>query len=178
MPKGVACKRWKHDFVLNAGELEAAVGDYSIVLEIEADHVEAIFHRGTVYEKLGKLDEAIEDFSKVLALEPDHVKASYARGTCRNLKGDFAPAIGKAEFMQRVRPPALRRLRGRSQELTAANTSVAALQWGFLVFPNFSAACNMLLEAHVVCCRGLCQSFGKGQEGPEASTQESHTPAN
>ena len=68
--------------------------DYSTVLQIEADHVEATFHRGTVFEKLGKLDEAIADFSKVLSLEPDHVKASYARGTCRNLKGDFAPAIG------------------------------------------------------------------------------------
>ena len=77
------------------GELEASVSDYSTVLQIEADHVEAIFHRGTVYEKLGQLDEAIEDFSKVLSLEPDHVKASYARGTCRNLKGDFAPAIGE-----------------------------------------------------------------------------------
>lgn len=78
----------------HAGELEASVLDYSFVLQIEADHVEATFHRGTVYEKLGKLDEAIADFSKVLSLEPDHVKASYARGTCRNLKGDFAPAIG------------------------------------------------------------------------------------
>lgn len=78
----------------SAGELEASVHDYSTVLQIEADHVEATFHRGSVYEKLGKLDEAIVDFSKVLSLEPDHVKASYARGTCRNLKGDFAPAIG------------------------------------------------------------------------------------
>lgn len=77
-----------------AGELDASVHDYSTVLQIETDHVEATFHRGTVYEKLGKLDEAIADFSKVLSLEPDHVKASYARGTCRNLKGDFAPAIG------------------------------------------------------------------------------------
>ena len=81
--------------VVFTGELEASVKDYSTVLQIETDHVEATFHRGTVYEKLGKLDEAIQDFSKVLSLEPDHVKASYARGTCRNLKGDFAPAIGK-----------------------------------------------------------------------------------
>lgn len=81
--------------VVFTGELEASVSDYSTVLQIETDHVEATFHRGTVYEKLGKLDEAIQDFSKVLSLEPDHVKASYARGTCRNLKGDFAPAIGK-----------------------------------------------------------------------------------
>ena len=75
--------------------MDASVSDYSTVLQIETEHVEATFHRGTVYEKLGKLDEAIQDFSNVLSLEPDHVKASYARGTCRNLKGDFAPAIGK-----------------------------------------------------------------------------------
>ncbi len=81
--------------VVFSGELDASVSDYSTVLQIETEHVEATFHRGTVYEKLGKLDEAIQDFSKVLSLEPDHVKASYARGTCRNLKGDFAPAIGK-----------------------------------------------------------------------------------
>lgn len=77
-----------------SGDLDASVADYSTVLRIEPDHVEATFHRGTVYEKLTKLDEAIDDFTKVLSLEPDHVKASYARGTCRNLKGDFAPAIG------------------------------------------------------------------------------------
>lgn len=71
------------------------MSDYSSVLRLEPDHVEATFHRGTVYEKLSKLDEAIADFTKVLSLEPDHVKASYARGTCRNLQGDFAPAIGK-----------------------------------------------------------------------------------
>lgn len=79
-----------------SGDLESSVDDYSTVIELETDHVEATFHRGTVYEKLNKLDEAIADFTKVLSLEPDHVKASYARGTCRNLKGDFAPAIGES----------------------------------------------------------------------------------
>lgn len=87
-------RRMTEQIETHAGELEASVHDYSTVLQIEADHVEATFHRGSVYEKLGKLDEAIADFSKVLSLEPDHVKASYARGTCRNLQGDFAPAIG------------------------------------------------------------------------------------
>jgi tetratricopeptide (TPR) repeat protein len=47
-----------------------------------------------VYEKLGKLDDAITDFTAVLTLDPNHIKASYARGACRNLKGDFASAIG------------------------------------------------------------------------------------
>lgn len=53
-----------------------------------------MYYRGTVSEKLGKLDEAIADFTAVLTLDPNHIKASYARGACRNLKGDFASAIG------------------------------------------------------------------------------------
>ena len=48
-----------------------------------------------MFEKMGQLDEAIADFTAVLELEPDHVKAAYARGACRNLKGEFAPAIGE-----------------------------------------------------------------------------------
>ena len=46
---------------------------------------------------MGQLDEAIADFTAVLELEPDHVKAAYARGACRNLKGEFAPAIGELD---------------------------------------------------------------------------------
>lgn len=57
--------------------------------------MDALYYRGTVYEKLGKLDEAIADFTAVLTLDPNHIKASYARGACRNLKGDFASAIGE-----------------------------------------------------------------------------------
>lgn len=65
------------------------------MIRIESDHVEANYHRGTVYEKLGQLDNAIADFTTVLNLDPNHVKASYARGACRNLKGEFAHAIGE-----------------------------------------------------------------------------------
>ena len=132
--------------MLSAGELEAAVSDYSNVLEIEADHVEAIFHRGTVYEKLGKLDEAIDDFSKVLALEPDHVKASYARGTCRNLKGDFAPAIGEAYFLQQCHHEhgLIGVLYDRNQEMTNASTSIAAQHYLFSLNSRFGTACCVL----------------------------------
>lgn len=65
------------------------------MLQLEPRNVDALYYRGTVYEKLGKLDEAISDFTAVLTLDPNHIKASYARGACRNLKGDFASAIGE-----------------------------------------------------------------------------------
>jgi tetratricopeptide (TPR) repeat protein len=78
----------------SAGALEASLADYNAVLQLEPRNVDALYYRGTVYEKLGKLDEAIADFTAVLTLDPNHIKASYARGACRNLKGDFASAIG------------------------------------------------------------------------------------
>ncbi len=64
------------------------------MLQYESSNVDALYSRGTVFEKLGRLDEAISDFTAVLNLDPNHIKASYARGACRNLKGEFHKAIG------------------------------------------------------------------------------------
>jgi hypothetical protein len=77
------------------GALEPSLEDYNRVLQLEPGSVDALYYRGTVYEKLGRLDEAISDFTAVLTLDPNHIKASYARGACRNLKGDFQKAIGE-----------------------------------------------------------------------------------
>ena len=92
-----------------SGDLSSALQDYSSVLGIDPDHLDALVHRGTVNEKLGNLDAAIADFTKVLELEPNHVKAAYARGACRNLKGDFADAIGGSllETLKLRRPRSL-----------------------------------------------------------------------
>jgi tetratricopeptide (TPR) repeat protein len=65
------------------------------VLQIESGNVDALYYRGSVYEKLSCLDEAIADFTAVLRFDPNHIKASYARGACRNLKGEFSQAIGE-----------------------------------------------------------------------------------
>ena len=61
--------------------------------------MDALYYRGSVYEKLACLDEAIADFSAVLRLDPNHIKASYARGACRNLKGEFSQAIGEVNHL-------------------------------------------------------------------------------
>lgn len=75
--------------------MEQSLADYNVVLQYESSNVDALYNRGTVFEKLGRLDEAISDFTAVLNLDPNHIKASYARGACRNLKGEFHKAIGK-----------------------------------------------------------------------------------
>ena len=70
------------------------MGDYTQVIELEPNDTDALFQRGSVFEKLGKLDNAVEDFTSVIALDPSHAKALYARGACLNLMGDFARAVG------------------------------------------------------------------------------------
>ena len=175
-----------------AGELEASVDDYATVLEIEADHVEATFHRGTVYEKLGKLDKAIADFSKVLSLEPDHVKASYARGTCRNLKGDFAPAIGMfllTNAQQHHHFSDIHTWQTTSLLVSCLSAccltlnnhpSTHCLTVGPLGLASFLLhllpSCLQLASQppqEACMCRGLCQGIGEGQAGIEATPQES-----
>lgn len=79
----------------DVGSFEPCLADYTTVLQLEAKNLDALYHRGTVYEKLGYIDEAIADFTVVLTLDPNHIKASYARAACRNLKGEFSQAIGE-----------------------------------------------------------------------------------
>lgn len=62
----------------SAGELEASLSDYNRVLMLEPSSVDALYYRGSVYEKLGQLDAAIGDFSAVLALDPNHIKVGAA----------------------------------------------------------------------------------------------------
>jgi tetratricopeptide (TPR) repeat protein len=81
--------------VLNAGAYDSAVNDYTQVIALEPRGTDAVFQRGSVFEKLGKLEDAVDDFSAVIALDPSHAKALYARGACLNLMGDFARAVGK-----------------------------------------------------------------------------------
>lgn len=81
-------------WLMPAGALPECLADYNVVLSVEPKNIDALYHRGCVYEKLSRLDDAIADFTSVLQLDPNHIKASYSRGACRNLKGEFSQAIG------------------------------------------------------------------------------------
>ena len=64
------------------GSLQKGLDDYNKALSIDEQNVDALYYRGTIYEKQGKLDEAIKEFTAALQLYPDHVKATYARAAC------------------------------------------------------------------------------------------------
>eukprot|EP00879_Flechtneria_rotunda_P029399 GHRR01031801.1.p1 GENE.GHRR01031801.1~~GHRR01031801.1.p1 ORF type:complete len:195 (+),score=68.92 GHRR01031801.1:817-1401(+) len=102
------------------GALELSLADYNAVLHLEQHNIDALYYRGTVFEKLGRLDEAISDFTAVLTLDPNHIKASYARGACRNLQGDFASAIEDYTYaLERDKQPTKSSSRSRGSKSTS-----------------------------------------------------------
>ncbi len=98
---------------LLAGLLDDAMYDFSHVLRLDPQNVEAAYARGTVHHKLGSLEPAIADFSTCLELDPNHVKAAYSRAACRNALGQFDMAIGALGAQAvRIDPPYARRQQG------------------------------------------------------------------
>ena len=63
-----------------AGNYEEAVEDFSQVVTIKADYVNAWFNRGEIQYELGKFEEAIADYSQALELAPGDFGAYTSRG--------------------------------------------------------------------------------------------------
>lgn len=54
-----------------------AIADYTAVLKLKPDHVEALFYRGDMYQIQGDLNRAIADYEAGLQINPDN---SHYRG--------------------------------------------------------------------------------------------------
>lgn len=76
----------------HAEQYEAAMQDYSTILERDPANTDARFYRGTAFERLGDVDQAIAEYTQVLRHDAGHIKASYARAACQNRRGNFAEA--------------------------------------------------------------------------------------
>ncbi len=63
-----------------AGELEAAISEFSEVISLEPDRHEAYYNRGIVNANAGNFRTAIDDFDAAIALKPDYADAFHNRG--------------------------------------------------------------------------------------------------
>ena len=57
------------------GEYDWAIEDYSTVIDMNPDNVEAYIHRGMAYRHKGDYDHAIIDFNKAMELKPNDADA-------------------------------------------------------------------------------------------------------
>jgi len=72
---------------------EGAITDYSKVLSINPDDIDALYKRGLAKLDLSLLKQAVADFDKVINLDPKHVFAYNNRGMCKDFMLNFTGAI-------------------------------------------------------------------------------------
>jgi predicted TPR repeat methyltransferase len=65
---------------LRRGHAEAALDTADVVLGLEPDNAEALFHRATALDRLGRAAEALAAYDRVLAVEPKLAAAWSQRG--------------------------------------------------------------------------------------------------
>ncbi len=76
----------------DAGEMEAAIVDYSAALRLNPQDPDILFHRGIAYAELGDPENAISDFNIALSLNPHDVDSYYYRGLAQRRLKDYPSA--------------------------------------------------------------------------------------
>lgn len=71
---------------------EAAVTDFSAVVKIKPDFVQAFVMRGMAYGQMGLSAAAVADFTHAIGLDPQNGNAYYARGREYWATGDYLRA--------------------------------------------------------------------------------------
>ncbi len=79
-----------------AGDYQAAIWEFSQVIEINPNFVEAYYGRGLAKFDLGEEKEAIADYTQALAINPDYINAYLGRGMARLAIGDILGSIEDA----------------------------------------------------------------------------------
>ncbi len=75
------------------GDYDAAIADFTKVLELNPKAVQIYHLRGAAYQKKGDHDKAIADHTKTVELNPKVAVTYSIRGRAYVEKGDLGPAI-------------------------------------------------------------------------------------
>jgi tetratricopeptide (TPR) repeat protein len=89
-----ARQKYKH------GDYAGAVTDYSEVISLKPDDLEAHVQRGLARARLGDFEGGISDCTSAIRLQPNSRSGYSSRGSIRHMKGDESGAI--ADFTQAI----------------------------------------------------------------------------
>lgn len=115
---------WLHSEV--HGDLDAAVREYTRVVELRPDFPEAYNNLGVALKKKGKLDEALDNFNRALQLRPDYSDALSNRGWLYSQRSQWADARSDFERALEIDPGDDGALYGLSQVLREARDYAGA----------------------------------------------------
>jgi len=82
-------------------EYKQAIQAYDVALQIDRNHVKALFNKGYALYKLERYDEAISMYSRAISIDSTNCRAFYNRGINRDKAGDIVGAI--ADFTIAIR---------------------------------------------------------------------------
>ncbi|PPS44210.1 tetratricopeptide repeat protein [Chroococcidiopsis sp. TS-821] len=66
-----------------AGDLQAALVDYHMAIQLAPNYAIAYYDRGVLYDELGDKQKAIADYTRAIQLNPNYAEAYYYRGIIR-----------------------------------------------------------------------------------------------
>lgn len=75
------------------GEHEAAIGQFTLALELDPQSAEACYNRANAWQMTGATEQALADFSRAIELKPAFAEAWNNRGSLRAARGELEPAI-------------------------------------------------------------------------------------
>ena len=82
--------------------MNAAIKDFSQIIEIDGKRVSAYTNRGSAFASLGRLDAALADLSKAISLDPQAIDAYTNRARIHMMRREWAGAIKDCEAALRV----------------------------------------------------------------------------
>ncbi|MDR2731851.1 MAG: tetratricopeptide repeat protein [Fibromonadaceae bacterium] len=100
---------------LHKGDFDLAINDYTAVLKIKPDNLEALSGRGDAYYYKGDFDLAIADYTEILRIEPDDYDAHNTLGVIHYAKGNFDQAIAGFNAALQIKPDYLNALDNRGE---------------------------------------------------------------
>mmetsp|Transcript_20879 Transcript_20879/g.19026 ORF Transcript_20879/g.19026 Transcript_20879/m.19026 type:complete len:652 (+) Transcript_20879:19-1974(+) len=84
-------------------QLEDALNDYNVCLEIDSKHAPAYFNRAGILHAQGKLDEAIDDLSKAIFYDPSNPTYRSNRSLLYREKGIYLEAIDEIMIARAIK---------------------------------------------------------------------------
>ena len=94
--RGLAYQRL-HDY-------QAAIADYTQVIEWNRQDVTALINRGLSYSAAGDKETAIDDFTQAIRIDPNNSQAYYSRGRARFFLADYEGAMNDYTEALRISP--------------------------------------------------------------------------
>jgi tetratricopeptide (TPR) repeat protein len=84
-------KRGKNYF--QKGDYDKAILEYSKVMEVDKNNLEALYYRASSFSEEGGIIAALNDLQKILSIDPYYPEAQFLRGFIFEKKGDLEAAL-------------------------------------------------------------------------------------